>query len=61
MLQEGWRDSSNERSRKMIIEKKLLGWTRLESLVMFTRQVSVEGWTRKLGRSELGTECRVKS
>lgn len=61
MLQKGWRDSSNERSRKMIIEKKLLGWTTLESLVMFTRQVSVEGWTQKLRRSELSTECRVKS
>lgn len=45
----------------MTVEKKLLSWTTLESLATFTRQVSVEAWTQKLRRSELGTECRVKS
>ena len=61
MSHKGWRDSSNAWSRKMTTEEKLLGWTTLESLALFTRQVSPEGWTQKLRRSELSAECRVKT
>lgn len=48
MFHKGWRDSSNEWSRKMTTEEKLLGWTTLESLAMFTRQVSPEGGHKSL-------------